>query len=165
MQSLIPKGGPRTLLTNYRPISVLTSAYKVIAKTMANRTQKYLPLWIRKTQTGFVRDRQILDNVFLAYEAMEWATESKQDLVVLFLDFEKAYDRINWTFLQETMRTQGFSEEWISWTSSLYKGAHTSVLVNGQPGPEFEMERGVRQGCPLAPYLYLFVADVLWPHD
>jgi hypothetical protein len=75
---------------------------------------------------------------------MEWATESKQDLVILLLDFEKAYDRINWTFLQSTMRKQGFSERWIKWTTSLYQEAHTSVLVNGEPGVEFEMERGVR---------------------
>jgi hypothetical protein len=158
---MVPKPGPRVQVNIYRPISVLTSIYKVIAKTLANRTQKHLPHWIRITHTRFVRDRQILDNVFLAYEAMEWATENKQDLVILLLDFEKAYDRVNWTFLQSAMKKQGFSGTWIKWTTTLYEGAHTSVLVNGQPGEEFEMERGIRQGCPLAPYLYLFVADVL----
>lgn len=95
LQSLIPKTGPQNLLDNQRPISVLPAAYKIIAKTVANRAQCYLSQWIRATQTRFVKDRYILDNVFCAYEAMEWARESNQDLVILLLDFKKAYDRVN----------------------------------------------------------------------
>jgi hypothetical protein len=77
LQSLIPKGGPHTNISNYRPISVLSSIYKVMAKTMANRMQLHLPQWIKTSQIGFVRNRYILDNVFLAYEAMEYAQETK----------------------------------------------------------------------------------------
>jgi hypothetical protein len=98
-----------------------------------------------------------LDNVFLAYEAMEYAKETKQELIILMIDFEKTYDRVNWSFMKDTMKTLGFSEQWIDWTSIFYQGAEISVLVNGQPGEKFNMERGVRQGCPLAPYLYLFI--------
>jgi uncharacterized protein YegJ (DUF2314 family) len=98
-----------------------------------------------------------LDNVFLAYEAMEYAKETKQELIILMIDFEKTYDRVNWSFMKDTMKTLGFSEQWIDWTSIFYQGAEISVLLNGQPGEKFNMERGVRQGCPLAPYLYLFI--------
>jgi hypothetical protein len=161
LQSLIPKGGARTNISNYRPISVLPSIYKIMAKTMANRMQANLPLWIKTSQTGFVKERYILDNVFLAYEAMEYARETKQDLVILMIDFEKAYDQVNWSFMKKAMKKMGFSSKWINWTAIFYQGAQTQILVNGQTGQSFEMERGVRQGCPMAPYMYLFVQDVL----
>lgn len=64
---------------------------------MANCMQGDLPIWVKSSQTGFVRGRNILDNVFLVYESMEWAKESSQDLILLMVDFEKAYDRVNWT--------------------------------------------------------------------
>jgi hypothetical protein len=108
-----------------------------------------------------VKDRYILNNVFLAYEAMEYAKESSQDLIILMIDFEKAYDRINWSFLKATMLKLGFSAQWIEWTATFYQEAETQVLVNGHTGTKFELERGVRQGCSMAPYMYLFVQDIL----
>lgn len=70
------------------------------------------------------KNRRILDNVFLAYEAMEWAKESKQEMILFLMDVEKAYNIINWTFLKDYMRKLGFSEEWIiSWTTIFYEGA------------------------------------------
>ncbi len=69
---------------------------------------------------------------------------------------------MNWQFLRETMKTVGFSTKWIQWTSTLYENTSTNVMVNGAiRTKEFYMERIVRQGCPLAPYLYLLVANVL----
>jgi len=90
---------------------------------------------------------------------MEWARESKQELVVLLLDFEKAYDMVNWTFLQQAMKALGFSETWIKWTSTLYKGGETSVLVNGKKTVPFKVGRGVRQlDAPwLLIYFYLWL--------
>lgn len=161
LQSLIPKGGCRAVLGNYRPISVLPALYKLLAKVMANRVRDKLPLWIKASQTGFVKNRYILNNVFLAYEAMEWAHESKQDMIFLMIDFEKAYDRINWTFLCEAIKKMGISQEWVDRSAAFYKGATSSILVNGEATEEFELEKGVRQGCPLAPYLFLFVQDVV----
>jgi hypothetical protein len=77
----------------------LGSLYKILAKTLARRLQDLLPNVIRPNQTGFVDGRSILGNTFLAQEAQEWAEESNQDLVLLLLDFEKAFDRIEWGFL------------------------------------------------------------------
>lgn len=99
---------------------------------MANRIQPFLPQIILPTQTAFVKNRCILDNDFLATEAIKWAKESRQNLVILLLDFEKAYDRVNWSFLEATMRKMGFSETWILWSSSLYRNAESSILVNGK---------------------------------
>lgn len=139
---------------------MLLALYKLMAKVMANQMQKGLSSWIRASQTGFVRNRNILDNVFLAYKAMEWAQESNQDLVILMIDFEKAYDRANWNFLREAMRELDFHEEWIAQTAALYEGARSSVLVNGKQTQEYELERGVRRGCPMVPYIFFFVQEV-----
>jgi hypothetical protein len=77
------------------------------------------------------------------------------------LDFEKTYNKINWTFLQESMRNLGFSNQWNQWKTTLYKEAKTLVVVNGPKGKSFQMEKLTCQGCPIALYLYLFLANVL----
>ncbi len=97
----------------------------------------------------------------MATKAMQWATESNQDLKVLFLDLEKCYDIVNWHFFKKTMKIMGFSTSWILWTSTLYENAIISILINGLRTKGFQMEKGIRQGCPLAPYLYFLVANVL----
>ncbi len=108
-----------------------------------------------------MKEISILDNIVVATKVMQWATESNQDLKVLFLDFEKCYDIVNWKFLKKTMRLMGFSTYWIWWTSTLYENAITCILINGLTTKEFQMERGVGEGCPLAPCFYLLVANVL----
>ena len=117
--------------------------------------------WILPSQTGFVPNRCILDNVFLAFEAIEWTLENRQDLSMLLLDFEKAYDRVNWTFLQQTMEAMGFHPTWVRQVMSLNLNASAAVVVNGVQSKTFRLQRSVRQGCPLAPYLFLLTVDVL----
>ncbi len=96
---LIPKSDNHAKIGNWRPITLLGSLYKILAKILAKRLQDLLPNVIRPSQTSFVAGQSILDNTFLAQEAQEWAKESNQDLVLLLLDFEKAFDRIEWSFL------------------------------------------------------------------
>jgi hypothetical protein len=74
---------------------MLGSTYKIVSKSLANKLQPFLPSWTRPNQTSFVKSRFILDNVFLVFEAMEWATKSDQNLVMLLLNFEKSCNRIN----------------------------------------------------------------------
>ena len=80
---------------------------------------------------------------------------------MLLLDFEKAYDRVSWTFLREAMAKMGFHATWISQVMSLNENASASVIVNGEVSKTFRLHRSVRQGCPLAPYLFLLIVDVL----
>jgi exonuclease III len=159
--ALLPKSEDRLRIQNYRPISLLNTLYKVVAKVYANRMKPLLHHWILPSQTGFVPNRCILDNIFLAFEAIAWTRENQQDLSMILLDFEKAYDRVNWTFLREVMMKMGFHSQWINQVMSLNVNASASIIVNGEISKTFRLQRSVRQGCPLAPYLFLLTVDVL----
>jgi hypothetical protein len=159
--TLIPKSGDRSRLNNWRPITLLGNIYKILAKTLARRIQADLTEVIRPNQTSFVEGRSILNNVFLAQESLGWAKESDQDLVLLLLNFEKTFDRIEWGFLFKTLDKLGFSPTWVSWVASLYREATSAIKVNGVIGPDFQLARLIRQGCPLAPYLFILATDVL----
>ena len=159
--ALLPKTEDRSRIQNFRPISLLNTLYKLVAKIYANRMKPLLHNWILPSQTGFVPNRCILDNIFLAFESIEWALESNQNMSMLLLDFEKAYDRVSWTFLRQVMEKMGFSATWIRQVMSLNLTASATIIVNGEQSQAFKLQRSVRQGCPLAPYLFLLTVDVL----
>jgi hypothetical protein len=130
--ALLPKSEDRMRVQNYRPISLLNTLYKVIVKLYANKIKPLLHFWILPSQTCFVPDRCILDNIFLAFEAIEWALENKQDISMFLLDFEKAYDRVSWTFLRRTLETMGFHITWIKQVMPLNLNALAAIIVNGE---------------------------------
>ncbi len=105
--------------------------------------------------------RSILNNVFIAQEALSWAEESNQDLILLLLDFEKAFDRIEWNFLFTALEKLKFEDTWIRWVRSLYKEASSVIKMNDEVGSDFQLTQSVRQGCPLAPNLFILATDVL----
>lgn len=149
--ALLPKSEDRSRVQNFRPISLLNTLYKIVAKVYANQMKPLLHHWILPSQTGFVPNMCILDNIFLAFEAIEWTLENKQELSMILLDFEKAYDRVNWTFLRHTMAKMGFNDTWIWQVMSLNENAAAAVIVNGEQSRTFKLQRSVRQGYPLAP--------------
>ncbi|MCO5601646.1 hypothetical protein L7F22_055769 [Adiantum nelumboides] len=93
-------------------------------------------------------------------QAMDWARASSTPPSIM-LDFEKAYDRVDWGFLEGTLDRMGFPEAWIRGVSALYRSASSAVTIGGHVGRTFQLSRSVRQGCPLAPYLFLFVAETM----
>ena len=159
--ALLPKTEDRSRIKNFRPISLLNTLYKLIAKIYATRMKPLLHHWILPSQTGFVPNRCILDNIFLAFESIDWALESNQNISLVLLDFEKAYNRVSWTFLEKTMEKMGFVESWIKRVMSLNLNASATIVVNGKQSQAFQLQRSVRQGCPLAPYMFLLTVDVL----
>jgi hypothetical protein len=108
--TLIPKRRLHELLKNWHPISPLNSIYKILAKTLTLQMQPHLTVWICTTQTAYIPGRCILDNIYLAQEAIQYAPESNQNLALLLLDFEKAFDRISWTFMEQALKALGFCE-------------------------------------------------------
>ncbi len=159
--TLIPKARDRAKLSNWRPITLLGSTYKVLAKILTGRIKVALTHITKPNQMGFVEGRSIIDNTFMAQEALEWAEESEQDLVLLLFDFKKAFDRIEWGFLFTALSKLGFSETWVHWVKTLYLEASSAIRVNGTTRPTFQLARSVRQGCLLAPYLFILATGVL----
>lgn len=159
--TLLFKARERKQLGNWRPITLLTIAYKIYAKALLLRLQPILLEIINQDQSAFLPTRFILDNIMLTQETMDWAKSSQQPLPFLKLDFFKAYDKVDWLFLFATITRLGFPSEFISMTKLLFGEASASVRVNGCISRTFPIEKGVRQGCPLAPYLFLIIAEAL----
>ncbi|MCO5597441.1 hypothetical protein L7F22_051519 [Adiantum nelumboides] len=159
--SLTPKGGDASTLRQWRPITLMSSVYKILARMITSRLRPFLPDLIHSSQTGFVQDRSILDNVVTFYEAVEWVRQTGQPTAIMHLDFEKAYDRVDWGFLEGTLHRMGFPDAWIRGISALHRSSSAAVTIGGHVGRIFALSRSVRQGCPLAPYLFLFFAETM----
>ena len=159
---MIPKANMQyDEVSKWRPITLLNDIYKIVAKTIAIRLRSMLPSIIHDTQSGFVQDRSIFYNIFLFWEMVALAQQNKQQMAVLLLDFEKAYDKVEWDFLEAVLSRLGFPNAWINGVSALYRQASSSVLFAGGYGPMFPISRSVRQGCPLAPSLFILYGEAL----
>ena len=155
--SLIPKEEDVRDLNNWRPITLLPVIYKIFAKLLQIRLQPMLRDVISPEQTAFLPFRFILDNIVLTQETLHWVRISRQPTVFLKLDFSKAYDKISWRFIFHAMGKMGISEQYIRWVQLFFRNATAMVNLNGNPGETFNIERGVRQGCPLALYLFFLL--------
>jgi hypothetical protein len=102
-----------------------------------------------------------IDNVFLVIKSMDWAVEMHQPMVMLLLDFEKAYDQVEGVFLEGSIKKLGFDITWVKWVQALFIDSLCTVGINSQTSKPFQLTRSICQGCPLAPFLYFFVADCL----
>ena len=114
--SLIPnKGRDKTILENLRPISLLNVDYKILTKIVANRIEKILPLLINPDQTGYVKSRHINENVRLINDIINYTDRLNKKGIALFLDFKKAFDSIEWSYLSETLRLFNFGLDIQNW--------------------------------------------------
>jgi hypothetical protein len=159
--ALIPKVDSPQRLNEFRPISLVGSLYKILAKVFANRLRMVIGSVISESQTAFVKDRQILDGILIANEVMDEARKTKKELLLFKVDFEKAYDSVDWGYLDAVMGKMAFPPLWRKWMRECVCTATASVLVNGSPTEEFPFQRGLRQGDPLSPFLFLVAAEGL----
>ena len=158
---LVPKGRTVVDLKELRPISLVGSLYKILSKVLANRIKRVMSLVISQSQNAFVEGRQILDAVLIANEAVDSSLRGKEKGILCKLDIEKAYDHIRWDFLLQMLERMGFGSKWIRWINWCISTATFSVLINGSPSGFFRSSRGLRQGDPLSPYLFVIGMEAL----
>ncbi|KAL5543048.1 hypothetical protein UlMin_010758 [Ulmus minor] len=158
---LIPKKYNSLRIKDLRPISLVTSLYKIISKVLALRLREVLGETISKEQGAFVKGRQILHVALVANEVVEEYRVSGKEGVVFKVDFEKAYDHVDWNFLDFALEKKGFETRWRKWIWGCLSSVSYSVLINGRPRGKFSGSRGLRQGDHLSPFLFIIVVDVL----
>ena len=163
--TLIPK--PRKdplLLDNWRPISLLNNDYKILALILANRVKLVLDTIIDESQSGFMQNRHISNNIRLIFDIIDYPEFVQDDSFILFLDFYKAFDSLEHDFIITALNKFGFGQSFCNAVHTLYSNSNSSIKLASGTSPRFSLKRGVRQGCPLSVYLFLLSVQLLNLH-
>ena len=155
------KGKDRTLIENWRPISLVNADAKIISKVIANRIKDILPSIIHHNQTGYVKERYIGETVRSIFDIMDLTDKENMPGLLIFIDFEKAFDSLEWNFLYNCLDVFNFGPNFKRWIKTFYANIKSCVVNNGLCSDYFELTRGVRQGDPLSPYLFLLAVETL----
>ena len=160
--SLIPKKDKNPIfLKNWRPISLLNTDYKLASKCIAFRIKNVLNNIISGEQTGFLKGRYIGENIRLALDMIDYLSVNNLPGIMFLIDFEKAFDKLEWCFILKAMKLFNFGDDIINWVRVLYNDITSCVTNNGHASTFFNLHRGVRQGCPLSPYLFIICGEIL----
>ena len=160
--NLIPKKDKDVrLLKNWRPISLLNTDYKILTKVLATRLKKVLPTVIHPDQVAYLKGRYIGQNIRTIIDIMEYTKEKDIKGIIAFLDFEKAFDSIDWRVIEDALCKFNIGERFRTWVKIVYTNITSCVTNCGFSSENFDITRGVRQGCPLSAYLFIVVAELL----
>lgn len=161
--TLVPKKMQPTLPQDFRPISLCNVIYKLIAKTLADRLKPHLPNYIDHSQAAFIESRHISSNIIITQELVHsFSLKSWKDhAFIIKLDLAKAFDRMEWTFIESALTHIDLNDHFIRLIKVCISTSTLSVLVNGEPTDSISPTRGIRQGCPLSPYLFVVAINEL----
>lgn len=158
---LIPKKSDPLKLKNWRPISLLNQDYKILTKAIAERLKPSLHEIINHNQSGFLKGRYIGQNIVNILDVLYYTEQNEIPGVLISIDFEKAFDKLEWSFIYKCLTYFQFPEKIKFWISTLYNNIQSCVTNNGWQSDYFTLQRGVRQGCPLSPYLFILCSEIL----
>ncbi|XP_026459226.1 uncharacterized protein LOC113359869 [Papaver somniferum] len=156
-----PDGFSMEFYKDYRPLSLLGSAYKVLFKVLANRLKKVMHKLVSEFQGDFIKGKQILDGVLIAGDCVDSRLKEKKTGILCKIDMEKAFDNVRWSSLLRILEKHGFGRKWISWIRWRISSTHISVLMNGSSTEKFKPTKGLRQGDSLSPFLFLLMVEIL----
>lgn len=158
---LIPKSAEALEVGDYRPISLPHSFSKLFTKMLAMRARKRMHETVSINQSAFIKGRSIHDNFLLVRQVARKIHQSRRPGLFLKLDISRAFNSLSWAFLLEVLRAKGFGYKWWQWVSTLLSTASTKIIVNGVPGRSIFHTKGLRQGDPVSPLLFVIAMDAL----
>lgn len=161
---LVPKIKQPQQMMDLRPISLCNVLFRILSKVMANRLKRCLPTVIAEQQSAFVEGRMLTDNALIAFEVNHYIrrrTQGRYGIAGLKLDVSKAYDRLEWSFLEAMMAKYGFDSVWVHRVMTCIKTVSYSFIHEGEVFGNVQPQRGIRQGDPISPYLYILCAEGL----